>query len=205
MEKLIIKKVGVIGLILIFVAFTAFGDTVLLKDGRIFKGNIVEETDEFVRILSEGKVKRISHSLIDKIFKGEVEEKEFIEEQTIKKENTFKRNNYSQGLIDGERNGTEASSRVWLAGGFFLLIVGFIGSLILVPNPSAEALVGKSPEYIEGYTKGFKSSARSKNSEYAAIGCISSIIIGSVVLVGIAFIEFVEGDWTISLNKYLTE
>ena len=172
------KRVGVIGLVLVFTAFTAFGDIVLLKDGRSFEGEIVEETDEFVRLLSDGKIKRISHTLIEKISKDETEvteeEDEIIEEEDeiIEEEvsSTTQEESYNQGLNNGKRDGKEAASVGWLAGGLLCGLFGFLGTLIFVPKPPVEVLIGKSPQYVSGYTKGYKSAARNKNMVYSLIG-----------------------------------
>lgn len=64
------------------------------------------------------------------------------------------------------------------------LIVGilapFIGIYFYAPNPPDQPLVGKPPEYVEAYTKAYRSKARGTRLTFAAAG------VGGVILCGIA-------------------
>jgi len=37
--------------------------------------------------------------------------------------------------------------------------------------------MGQSPEYIMGYTEGYKSKAKNKNAMYAVFGCLTSVVV----------------------------
>ena len=56
------------------------------------------------------------------------------------------------------------------------LVIGATGPLFLIdnydPDPPSERLVGKSPEYIDYYTKTYKSKARSIRKQSAMAGCL---------------------------------
>lgn len=64
------------------------------------------------------------------------------------------------------------------------LIVGilapFIGLYFYAPSPPDPPLVGKPPEYVEAYTKAYRSKARGMRLTFAAAG------VGGVILCGIA-------------------
>lgn len=85
---------------------------------------------------------------------------------------------YLQGKEDGKRDGK--GSPGWLAAGLFCGIFGFIGALSSNPSPPAEKLMGKSSEYILGYTEGYKSSAKTKNIYYA---CGGWALLGGIYLI----------------------
>ena len=55
-------------------------------------------------------------------------------------------------------------------------VIGATGPLFLIdnydPDPPSERLVGKSPEYIDYYTKTYKSKAKSIRKRSATVGCL---------------------------------
>jgi hypothetical protein len=73
-----------------------------------------------------------------------------------------------QGRIDGENNSGGSP------GYFFLgLVCGVIGFLITIsqnPSPSAEALIGKSDDYVICYTGAYQKKTKKKNTTAACIG-----------------------------------
>jgi len=107
---------------------------------------------------------------------------------------------YVQGKADGERDGR--GSPLWilagLAGGAISCLVFGLAPMIvgipcgvagaaatvaapysLSPAPSPSGLVGKSAEYVRGYTDGFKSKSNSGNALYSGIGCgVAWVVVG---------------------------
>ena len=74
------------------------------------------------------------------------------------------------GILIGEIIGDPVS--VTLMG----FIVGATGPLFLIdnydPDPPSDRLVGKSPEYIDYYTKTYKSKTKSIRKRSATVGCL---------------------------------
>ena len=88
---------------------------------------------------------------------------------------------YAGGVIGRNISGSEVMGA--LAG----LVVGATGSLTLIDNydsdPPSERLVGKSPEYIDYYTKTYKSKTKSIRKRSAAVGCLfGGCLLGFIVL-----------------------
>jgi hypothetical protein len=84
---------------------------------------------------------------------------------------------YDRGYADGEIDG--GGHGVWILSGLFLGPIGLILPWIFTPEVPAGALVGKSPQYVEGYQDGYRSSTKKGNFMYSLIG------LGIVVVVGI--------------------
>lgn len=66
-------------------------------------------------------------------------------------------------------------------------VVGATGSLFFIdnydPDPPSERLVGKSPEYVDYYTKTYKSKAKSIRKRSATVGCLfGGCLLGFIVL-----------------------
>ena len=66
-------------------------------------------------------------------------------------------------------------------------VVGATGPLFLIenydPDPPSERLVGKSPEYIDYYTRTYKSKTKSIRKRSATVGCLfGSCLLGFIVL-----------------------
>jgi hypothetical protein len=82
---------------------------------------------------------------------------------------------YLQGKMDGERDAK--GNGLWFLAGLPGLCcygvggLGVLGSFIWVPEPPVEQLMGKSTNYILGYTEGYKSKAKRKNMKSASLGC----------------------------------
>ncbi len=75
---------------------------------------------------------------------------------------------FMQGKQDGEL--AAKGSPVYMLLGCGCGIIGFIAALVSSPEPPAEALMGKSEEYVLGFTEGYKSKSRSKNIANACSG-----------------------------------
>lgn len=87
---------------------------------------------------------------------------------------------YVQGKMDGERDAR--GNPVWFLAGLGCGIFGLIGAFVIAPSPPTHALVGKSSDYVLGYTEGYKSKARSGNAMYAAVGAITWVVIYLAVI-----------------------
>jgi hypothetical protein len=79
---------------------------------------------------------------------------------------------YSQGKIDGERSAK--GNIMWVPGGavFTFLAIGY--AYLSKPSPPTHALVGKSAEYVLGFTDGYQNKSRTLNTRYACLGCAAS-------------------------------
>jgi hypothetical protein len=87
---------------------------------------------------------------------------------------------YLQGRIDGERDAK--GDPIWLLGGFACGILGIGGAYVMKPDVPSVALIGKSSEYILGYTAGYQEKARNQNVLYATAGCVAWSIIYFLVI-----------------------
>ncbi len=87
---------------------------------------------------------------------------------------------YMQGKIDGERDGR--GNFAWYFGGLCLGLIGVILAFVIAPQPSTENLVGRSSEYIMGYTEGYKSKAK-RQQGYYALGGLATLVVVYIVLV----------------------
>ena len=68
------------------------------------------------------------------------------------------------------------------------LVVGATAPLFLIdnydPGPPSERLIGKSPEYIDHYTKTYKSKAKSIRKRSATVGCLFGGCLLSFIVIG---------------------
>lgn len=92
----------------------------------------------------------------------------------------FMSSDYERGNGDGRRDGTTDASMIWAVVGFGCGCCG-VGAAYLwaQPVPSGR-LVGKSPEYVSGYTTTYKKAKRERETIYAAAGCILSSLLSSI-------------------------
>lgn len=88
-------------------------------------------------------------------------------------------NEYLQGKRDGERDAK--GNAVWFLSGCLLGGVGIIIAYVVEPSVPTEHLVGKSPEYVRGYSEGYKKKAQHKNAMNAVYGCVA-LGVGYVIL-----------------------
>jgi hypothetical protein len=85
---------------------------------------------------------------------------------------------YAAGKLDGDRDGR--GSAWWLVGGCFLSCIGILIAYLIKPSPPAANLIGKSSDYVMGYTQAYKSKAAGGNDLWAGIGCLLNGISGCV-------------------------
>jgi hypothetical protein len=79
---------------------------------------------------------------------------------------------FAQGKIDGENSAK--GNIMWVPGGavFSWLAIGY--AYLNKPTPPTYALVGKSSEYIMGFTEGYQNKSRTLNTRYACLGCAAT-------------------------------
>lgn len=75
---------------------------------------------------------------------------------------------YVQGKLDGENNAK--GNALWFIAGAGCGIFGAGAAYFIKPSPPAHALIGKSSNYVLGYTEGYQNKARNKNTTYACAG-----------------------------------
>lgn len=88
----------------------------------------------------------------------------------------------AKAIADGELNArADASGIKWYLlgciGGPFTIIAASAGN----PVPPTEALLGKSPGYVEAYTKAYSSKVKSQRFRQATIGCFAGVTIGGLL------------------------
>jgi len=93
---------------------------------------------------------------------------------------------YLQGRSDGNRDarGNAAWILAGLTGTGFCLCIGCVGvgiAYAIAPSPPAQALLGKSAQYVQGYTEAYKNKARKDNAGYAAAGCATAAVINLII------------------------
>jgi len=78
-----------------------------------------------------------------------------------------------QGRLDGARDAkTDVSGTLWFMAGCCLSGTGVLFAYVYTPNPPATRLLGKSPEYVAGYTDAYRTAARGTQTSNAWSGCI---------------------------------
>jgi hypothetical protein len=104
---------------------------------------------------------------------------------------------YISGKMDGERDAQ--GKGIWFVAGlpgvccYGVGLGGVLFSFLVPPSPSQAALIGKSGEYIMGYTEGFQSKGRLKNAKYASLGCLVGT--GIEVAFYVIFIILMESSY----------
>lgn len=82
---------------------------------------------------------------------------------------------FMQGKLDGEQGAR--GNPAWILGGLACGIIGVGAAYLIKPSPPADALIGKSAEYVLGYTEGYQKKSCTKNAGYACGGWAAFIII----------------------------
>lgn len=90
-----------------------------------------------------------------------------------------KNSEFLQGKFDGEQSAQ--GNPIWLVAGLGCGCFGLGFAYLSKPEPSAQALIGKSTEYNLGYREGYQSKAKAKNITYAGIGWLVwvAILVGA--------------------------
>ncbi|MFC1475680.1 hypothetical protein ACFLQW_01605 [Candidatus Zixiibacteriota bacterium] len=82
---------------------------------------------------------------------------------------------YQQGKVDGERDAR--GNALWFLAGAACGICGAGAAYLIKPKPPAGALVGKSGDYVLGYTEGYQTKARNQNTMWACGGWLAFVLI----------------------------
>jgi hypothetical protein len=99
-----------------------------------------------------------------------------------------KSSDFMQGKVDGEKDAKGEGWWYWVgcAGGLLSSSVVGLGlaflPLIIKPTVPSDKLMGKTPEYVQGYTEGWQAKAQKINLKYALFGCGTG---GLLTIVGI--------------------
>jgi hypothetical protein len=93
---------------------------------------------------------------------------------------TTQADDYLRGRMDGERDAK--GNPIWLLGGFACGILGIGGAYVMKPDVPSVALIGKSSEYVLGYTAGYQEKARNQNVLYATAGCVAGYVFYYLVI-----------------------
>jgi hypothetical protein len=60
--------------------------------------------------------------------------------------------------------------------------LGIGGAYVMKPDVPSVALIGKSSEYVLGYTAGYQEKARNQNVLYATAGCVAGYVFYYLVI-----------------------
>lgn len=90
----------------------------------------------------------------------------------------------SQAITDAKRDAQRVvNSSLWLLTGFVGNIIGVGASLTYKQTLPAEALIGKTPEYVAHYTNEFHRETQELQASYATTGCVSFVSLALIVLI----------------------
>ena len=97
----------------------------------------------------------------------------------------------AKAIAEAELNATASTSDLtWFAlgcaGGPLSMTAAFFRTA-----PPASLLLGKSPGYIDQYTKAYKAKTRNLRLKYATIGCLSGITISGLLF----YFRYAISDW----------
>jgi hypothetical protein len=90
---------------------------------------------------------------------------------------------YLQGMADGQADGHGFFIGYFLAG---CTVIGLFVPFVTGIEVPVEKLIGKSADYVEGYSEGYKNKVRGENITYALIGTGTSVVIAVIGLVILA-------------------
>lgn len=91
---------------------------------------------------------------------------------------------YDQGYADGFDSAK--GKGLWFLSGFFLPGIGIILPWFFSPDVPMDDLTGRSSDYVDGYTDGYKNRARRKNFGWALGGTGASL--GVLTIVGVIIV-----------------
>jgi len=164
-------------------------EVVHLNNGDVIKGTIIENViNEYVKIeLQGGSILTFPYSDIEKISKENVQ-KEGNRKKTTSNSSQFNTQQipaysqetntnggtFTEGLMQGQM--MAKGNATWVVGGFCCGIFGVGGAYLLPPSPPVQMLIGKSAEYVMGFTEGYKNESKKKNATYASLGCLGGML-----------------------------
>ena len=88
------------------------------------------------------------------------------------------------GRVAGEQAArASVNGTAWLAIGCFAGLVGIIIAAVVESSPPSTMLLGKSPEYVAGFTDAYKATAKSVRMNKAITGCIAGAVVNALLYV----------------------
>jgi uncharacterized membrane protein YfcA len=97
---------------------------------------------------------------------------------------TTQADDYLRGRMDGERDAEEAAKKqighsiIWFLAGFACGPLGIGGAYIVPPEVPTASLLGKSSQYVLGYTAGYQKKVKAHNIGSAVAGCLVGSLVG---------------------------
>lgn len=147
-------------------------DVVYLKDGSIIRGQIIEQIPN-VSVKIQTKDGSLFVYKMEKILK--------ITKEPLKKAGVevggTQAGGYSQGKADGRRDGNAAASPLWGLAGLGCGCFGVGAAFLIAPPVPGEKLIGKSADYVNGYSEGYKSAVVMRQVGYASAGWLIWLVI----------------------------
>jgi hypothetical protein len=93
---------------------------------------------------------------------------------------------YAKGKADGERDAagswSDSGNLLWMLAGMGCGIFAIGTAYVIRPDPPSNALIGKSADYILGYTESYKDHRHNTNTVSAAYGCLITATIYLAIL-----------------------
>jgi len=160
-------------LISALIATPLFADTITLKNGQIYEGEILEETSDYIRLKTDSKVLKIRRSSIAKITAPEVEVEVEVEAEEPPRQPLL--NPVAQAEAAAE---AEVHKMLWFGVGCALNFVGVFVASSVKPSPPGSHLIGKSPEYVKAFIYAYQQKAKSIQRERAIAGCKVGTLLG---------------------------
>ncbi|HAJ80608.1 MAG TPA: hypothetical protein DCO75_12655 [Fibrobacteres bacterium] len=169
-----------------FIGVLLFGIPIFSQSLNSTSGN--DENNNATSISSENKPANSNfrqNTKSDSLNKKDMNTVETIGTEN-KSNNTVTKEDYLQGRINGKADATGHPAWILagLAGTGFCLLIGCAGigvAALVPPSPPEQSLIGKSQNYILGYTESYKSKSRWKNVLYASGGCAMAAFINIII------------------------
>lgn len=97
-------------------------------------------------------------------------------------------NDVELGRSAGEADALSQSTATWFLLGCLLGVVGWLIAYVVEPSPNSINLLGKTPEFVAGYTAGYKEKLKSRNTSSAMTGCLVGTV-ASVLFYALTYSE----------------
>lgn len=155
----------VLVLISALIAAPLFADTITLKSGESYTGEIIEETKEYIRLKTDSKILKIKRTAIAKVTTPEVEVEVELEEPAAA--------SMSDATARAEAAAeAEVNKMLWFGAGFLIGPLAVLVAYMVTPSPPQSGLIGKPPEYVAAYTDAFKAKGKNIQTNMSLIGCL---------------------------------
>ncbi len=164
----ILKTPIVLVLISALIAAPLFADTVVMKSGKSYTGEIIVETAEYIRLKTDKQILKIKRSAIAEIAVPEVEG---VEPEELKNARA-----YAEAVAKDK-----VAAQTWVAAGLLLGPIGVLFAYATTPSLPESYLVGKSPEYVEAFTDAYTEKGKSIQRSRALQGCVAGVVVGGCV------------------------